>query len=569
MKQIRILFLLAVCIVSLQAFCEETFTVGNLKYTIISSSSKVVSVCAVNTSISGSVIIPESVTYEGISYRVGVIAGEGFSGCNSITSIVIPSNITTIDNLAFYGCNGLNSVTIPNSVTNIGAQVFEYCSGLTSIVLPNSVTSIGTSVFKGCSSLSSITLPNTITSINDYMFEGCSSLSTMVIPHGVTSIGSRAFRECTALTSITIPNSVTFIGYQAFRDCNSLTSINIPNSVTMIDTNAFFNCNLSSVHISDLAAWCNVEFEDNPLSHAHHLFLNGIELHELVIPYDVKIIKKSAFSGCSSFSSIIIPNSVITIEERVFAGCENLKNVSLGSGIVTIKKWAFRDCSALEEVYCYATNVPTTTSDAFEGCYIEYKKLHVPDESLANYRSTSPWSGFGTIIGLSGGTGIQKCATPTISYGGKKLTFSCATEGVSYVYDIKDADIKTGYDSEITLSATYEISVIATKAGYENSNKATATLVWNNATFTDTTPQTGIKRVPQSHDLPMLIQSNEGTVTVQGAGDGTLVSIYNSAGQMTGSAISNDGKATVFTNMKPGAIAIVKIGGEAVKIMIK
>ena len=569
MKQIRNLFLLAVCIVSLQAFCQETFTVGDLKYTIISSSSKVVSVSAVNSSISGSVIIPESVTYEGISYRVGVIGEQGFYECNGITSIVIPNSITTIAFAAFTDCIGLSSVTIPNSVTGIGSGAFWGCSGITSIVIPNTVTNIGASVFKNCSGLTSITLPNTLTSIGDNMFENCSSLSTVIIPSSVTTIGYRAFRKCTGLTSVTIPNGVTIIGSEAFSYCNNLTSINIPSSVTNIGMYAFLYCNFSAVYITDLAAWCNIDFEDNPLSYTHHMYLNGIEVNELVIPYGVKIIKKNAFIYCNSFSSVSIPNSVTTIGYNVFKICENLKNVSIGSGIAKIEGWAFSGCSALEDIYCYATNVPTTSSDAFEGCYIEYKKLHVPDESLANYRSTSPWSGFGSIIGLSGGTGTQKCATPTISFGGKKLSFDCETEGVEYVTEIKDADIGTFYDDKITLSATYEISVYATKTGYINSEKATATLVWTNATFTDTTPLTDISNIPQTYGKPVLIQSNRGVVTIQGADDGTAISIYNTAGQMTGSSVSNNGKATVITDMKPGTIGIVKVGEKNIKIIIK
>lgn len=127
MKQIRNLFLLAVCIVSLQAFCQETFTVGDLKYTIISSSSKVVSVSAANTSISGAIIIPESITNGGICYKVGVIADEGFLACDGMASIAIPNSITTIGTDVFSGCNGLTSVTIPNSVTSIGAYAFSGC----------------------------------------------------------------------------------------------------------------------------------------------------------------------------------------------------------------------------------------------------------------------------------------------------------------------------------------------------------------------------------------------------------------------------------------------------------
>jgi hypothetical protein len=102
MKQIRTLFLLAVCIVSLQAFCQETFTIGDLKYTIISRDAKVVNVGAANTntSISGDIIIPATVSFEGINFKVIGIGEYGFSGC-VIESLSIAVGINKICRYAF------------------------------------------------------------------------------------------------------------------------------------------------------------------------------------------------------------------------------------------------------------------------------------------------------------------------------------------------------------------------------------------------------------------------------------------------------------------------------------
>ena len=216
-------------------------------------------------------------------------------------------------------------------------------------------------------------------------------------------------------------------------------------------------------------------------------------------------------------------------------------------------------------------NKPIT--NAFDGSMIEHATLHVPDESLQAYKETEPWSKFGTIVGLSGGTlETPKCATPTISYDddNKKLTFGCETEGVEYVYSITDTDIKQGYDAEVTLTATYEISVYATKAGYDNSNVATATLVWGSATFTDTTPATAIEMVPAMEAaMPVLIQNNGGMLTVQGAQDGTPVSVYTIAGTEAGSAVSQNSMARISTSMQQGDIAIVRIGNRSVKVVLK
>ncbi len=99
---------------------------------------------------SGNIVIPSSVTYEGVTYSVTTIYSEAFKNCYSLTGITIPNSVTTIGNSAFSGCSRLTSVTIPSSVTSIGSYAFYYCSSLTSVTIPNSVTSIGSSAFTNC-----------------------------------------------------------------------------------------------------------------------------------------------------------------------------------------------------------------------------------------------------------------------------------------------------------------------------------------------------------------------------------------------------------------------------------
>ena len=98
-------------------------------------------------SYSGSVIIPEQVTYSRTTYSVTSIGYRAFYGCSGLTSVSIPNSVTEIGNYAFDGCSGLTSVTIPNSVTKIGESAFRECSGLTSVTIPNNVTEIGSFTF--------------------------------------------------------------------------------------------------------------------------------------------------------------------------------------------------------------------------------------------------------------------------------------------------------------------------------------------------------------------------------------------------------------------------------------
>lgn len=125
------------------------------------------------------VVIPETVTYNGKTYKV-----------------------TSIRSYAFYDCSGLTSVTIPKSVTSIGERAFNGCSGLTSVTISEGVTSIGERAFAGCKALVSLTIPNSVTSISDYAFLDCSGLKRMRVSDNVEVINETIFNSCNFETLI-------------------------------------------------------------------------------------------------------------------------------------------------------------------------------------------------------------------------------------------------------------------------------------------------------------------------------------------------------------------------------
>ena len=321
-----------------------------------------------------------------------------FIGCSGLISLTIPNSVTSIGESAFSYCTGLTSVTIPNSITSIGDYAFSYCTGLTSVTIGNSVTSIGDYAFRGCTGLTSVTIPNSVTSIGDYAFSYCTGLTSVTIGNSVTSIGESAFQDCIKLTSVTIPNSVTSIGDYAFQDCSKLISVTIGNSVTSIGDYAFQHCSsLDNVNISDLSAWCKIDFassDSNPLCYGHNLYLKGEPLTDLTIPNDITEIKNFAFIGCSGLISVTIPSNVITIGNYAFSGCSALKSFLFGNNVTTIGEEAFSDCTAMTQLWSRAEVPPVCGYQALEDINKWTCKLFVPEESLESYKAAYQWKDF-------------------------------------------------------------------------------------------------------------------------------------------------------------------------------
>ena len=235
----------------------------------------------------------------------------------------------------------------------------------------------------------------------------------------------KSFKELEYFTGLTILGTNDM--YE-FTGCSNLTSISIPSSVTLIEEDAFGDCvNLNAVYISDLEAWCNITFKEgwadyvtsNPLHYASHLFLNGVEIKDLIIPNSVTSINYGAFDGCS-LTSVTIHDGVTSIGDVAFANCSSLTSVAIGNVVTSIGNYAFYGCKGLTTI-TIPNSVTSIGYKAFNNCsdlttiVSEIEKpfaisdnvfasnystttLIVPYGTRSLYQSTAGWKNFTNIV---------------------------------------------------------------------------------------------------------------------------------------------------------------------------
>ncbi|MBQ9746630.1 MAG: leucine-rich repeat protein [Clostridia bacterium] len=364
-----------------------------------------------NCSALENIVIPPSVTSIGPS---------AFSNCTLLANISLPEGLMSLGKWAFEECTSLTGIFLPKRVSSIGPRVFLNCISLVSIDvspennfycsvnghlytkdmktmvsyaigcknsfydIPKGVKVIEDSAFSRCASLVNVTIPAGVTSIGMFAFYRCSSITNINLPESLTSIGDSAFRECKSLTSIKIPNGVTRLGESVFDNCQAITSIKLPSSITSIGKWAFSTCpslreitiprNVSSIgarvllggkslkciHVSMLNRYYK--------SHDGHLYTKdmsllvsyamGNNMPSYEIPFGVKRIEESAFSGAPSLMEITIPGTVMSMGDFAFYNCSALRVINYLS-----TKGAWRSISVGKDTFSKVTNTVIHCTD--------------------------------------------------------------------------------------------------------------------------------------------------------------------------------------------------------------
>lgn len=377
---------------------------------------------------SGDLVIPSSITYNGVTYPVTEVESWACYSTNNITSVQIPSTVTEIGLYAFTSCPKLRSITvdpdnpnycdrdgvlynkagiyllsypnaratsyeIPDGVTMIYYSAFQEDFDLESVTIPNSVTSIRTSAFSCCFSLQSIVLPNNLgvwdastfrscrelksvvlssrySKIPEWAFSNCYSLESIVIPGNVKTIAYQAFEECTSLSSVTLSEGLQSINDNAFSGCRSIPEITIPSTVTSMGGGVFYRCSsLTNIYVNPANSYyCDV---DGVLYNKNQTTLLAYPPANPRLSYDIlpttKTVGKQALYQCKNLENISIPSGLTTTEESAFSGCSSLKSIFIPNTLTSMGSYAFYGCTNLVSV-TLEDGLKVIGEYAFESC---------------------------------------------------------------------------------------------------------------------------------------------------------------------------------------------------------
>ena len=399
----------------------------------------------------GDLIIPETFTNGNVTWTIVSIGDHAFDHCTGLTSIEIPNTVTTIGEQAFYHCENATDIKLSESLTTVGYFAFGYCTKWTGTLnIPASMVSVGRCAFDVCTKLSGLSLPNKNIEYSYLCFGNCGFEGQLVLPDSLTTIVSSMFFSCEKITNVVFPNTLTSIENSAFAYCTSLTAIHIPSSTSRIDgyssysENPFRGCrNLMEITVDEnnerfysennaiiereskkLRVGCKTTIiPEDIVSIGRYAFSQVGEAPFPTIPSSVTTIDERAFSGCEftepyvipntvtsigeyafnicNFREFTIPNSITVIPEGCFSLCQFLKKVVITESVQTIERKAFDRCSSLSSIYCYAQQPPTTSGTNIMSPFYGVSKsipVYVPAGSAEAYRNAPVWEEFTNYI---------------------------------------------------------------------------------------------------------------------------------------------------------------------------
>lgn len=416
----------------------------------------------------GDVIIPESVTYEGVTYPV-----------------------TTIASHAFEWSTNLTSVTIPNSVNGIGAEAFKYCTALSSVTIPNSVTEIGDFAFVGCNNLKTIISlieePQMVSFSRQFDEEDFINIK-LLVPYGTidkykAASGWKNFRHIEEMNSSGGEKPDNPSIEEPGSDDGSTTSGSCGETVNYSYDKATYKLTISGKgaiydydNASNKAPWSSyadkiqkIEIESGITSIGYFAFYKCSGITSMSVPATVGYIGSSAFEDCTSLKSLSFNEGLLSIGGSAFEGCAELQTLTIPGTVNSISINAFKNCKGIMDVYCYAGTVPDTHFDAFDGTPTEKSTLYVPANSVEAYKTSWPWSDFKNILAIGSTPSDDPTSSScgeTVNYSYAEATHTLTISGKGAIYDYDNVSNKAPWSSYADEIQKIEIESGITSIGF-------------------------------------------------------------------------------------------------------
>lgn len=271
-----------------------------------------------------------------------ILGDNAFTNCSALNINVTLPNLTQLGNGSFDS-TAIKSVDLSGS-TITSVKGFKNCSSLTSVTLPSTVTSVATSAFEGCTNLTSINLSN-VTTIGAYAFKN-TKLSSINLA-SCTSIDREAFVNNNNLTTIQNTSNVTYLGVAAFYG-SKVTSLDLDfTKITSLAYGVFGNCenlymtvNTSTINLRDGGG--------NLFYHSSHVTFPQTLTLTLVPGSTVGNDQlDTAFTQCDlSNTHIILDSSIKNIGKACFEN-SHLKQIT-ATGVEYMSWYAFNACNCTE-----------------------------------------------------------------------------------------------------------------------------------------------------------------------------------------------------------------------------
>jgi len=272
-----------------------------------------------------------------------------------ITEINIPESVETIYEGFLTNVTTIQKVVLSEGVKYINSNAFNGASGLTELHLPATIETINTNAFANTVNIEKVY----IASQNDWLEIGFAD--RYANPFGASRNASFYLGD-SVLLEFTVPEGVQTIKQYAFTDVNNLDKINIPNSVNTYEKYAFYGC-MFDVNIQSADNWVMSTFaniESNPIYNSGKLYVNNVELVDLVLTTATEI-KKYAFYSYQNIQTVVGGTNLTKVGAYAFYENDGLISVDISS-VKTLDTYAFAGCSNMttllagqaNEIYAYA-----------------------------------------------------------------------------------------------------------------------------------------------------------------------------------------------------------------------